>query len=141
MDKKRKINKYTPDGRAEIHKNLGSVNMLVLYHLMNTPCSNASIEYNDNRIAVYVAQKGKCAVTGMELEANQVDCHHKIPLEYGGKDEYGNLTIVSDTIHILIHARNERTIQKYLNVVELSEKQLKKLNKLRELAHMQALVL
>ncbi len=141
MDKKRKINKYTPDGRAEIHKNLGSVNMLVLYHLMNTPCSNASIEYNDNRIAVYVAQKGKCAVTGMELEANQVDCHHKMPLEYGGKDEYGNLTIVSDTIHILIHARNERTIQKYLNVVELSEKQLKKLNKLRELAHMQALVL
>lgn len=141
MDKKGKINKYTPDGRAEIHKNLSNINMSVLYHLMNTPCSNASVEYNDNRIALYVAQKGKCAVTGVELEANQVDCHHKIPIEYDGKDGYGNLTIVSDVVHILIHARNERTIQKYLNVVELSEKQLKKLNKLRELAHMQALVL
>lgn len=141
MDKKGKINKYTAEGRAEIHKNLGNVNMSVLYHLMNTPCSNASVEYNDNRIALYVAQKGKCAVTGVELEANQVDCHHKIPIEYGGKDEYGNLIIVSDAIHILIHARNERTIQKYLSVAELSEKQLKKLNKLRELAHMQALVL
>ena len=140
MDKKGKINKYTPEGRAEIHKNLSSVNMSVLYHLMNTPCSNASVEYSDNRIALYVAQNGKCAVTGMELEANQVDCHHKIPIEYGGKDDYGNLIIVSDVIHILIHANNEKTIQKYLAVVELNEKQLKKLNKLRELAHRQALV-
>ncbi len=140
MDKKGKINKYTPEGRAEIHKNLSSVNMSVLYHLMNTPCSNASVEYSDNRIALYVAQNGKCAVTGMELEANQVDCHHKIPIEYGGKDDYGNLIIVSDVIHILIHANNENTIQKYLAVVELNEKQLKKLNKLRELAHRQALV-
>ncbi len=141
MDKKVKINKYTPEGRAEIHKNLSSVNMSVLYHLMNTPCSNASVEYNDNRIALYVAQKGKCAVTGMELEANQVDCHHKIPIEYNGKDDYENLIIVSDAIHILIHASNERTIQKYLAAVELNEKQLKKLNKLRGLAHMQALIL
>lgn len=140
MDKKGKINKYTPEGRAEIHKNLNSVNMSVLYHLMNTPCSNASVEYSDNRIALYVAQNGKCAVTGMELEADQVDCHHKIPIEYGGKDDYGNLIIVSDVIHILIHANNEKTIQKYLAVVELNEKQLKKLNKLRELVHRQALV-
>lgn len=141
MDKKGKINKYTPEGRAEIHKNLGNVNMSVLYHLMNTPSSNASVEYNDNRIALYVAQKGKCAVTGVELEINQVDCHHKIPMEYGGKDGYGNLIIVSDIIHILIHAKNERTIQKYLKVVELSEKQLKKLNNLRKLAHLQELIL
>lgn len=141
MDKKGKINKYTSEGRAEIHKNLSNINMSVLYHLMNTPCSNASVEYNDNRIALYVAQKGKCAVSGVKLEANQVDCHHKTPIEYGGKDDYGNLIIVSDAVHILIHARNERTIQKYLKVVELSEKQLKKLNKLRELAHMPELVL
>lgn len=141
MDKKGKINKYTPEGRAEIHKNLGNVNMSVLYHLMNTPSSNASVEYNDNRIALYVAQKGKCAVTGVELEINQVDCHHKIPMEYGGKDGYGNLIIVSDIIHILIHAKNERTIQKYLKVVELSKKQLKKLNNLRKLAHLQELIL
>lgn len=31
----------------------------------------------NNRIALYVAQKGKCAVSGVELEAKQVDCHHK----------------------------------------------------------------
>ena len=67
--KKIKVNSYTPEGRAEIHKNLSSVNMVVLYHLMNNPCGNKSVEYNDNRIALYVAQKGKCAVTGIELAA------------------------------------------------------------------------
>lgn len=137
MDK----NSYTPEGRAEIHKNLSSVNMPVLYHLMNTPLSNASIEYNDNRIALYVAQKGKCAVTGVELEANQVACHHKIPIQYGGKDKYNNLIIVSNVIHILIHAVNESTIKKYLNGIQLNKKQLKKLNQLRKLAGMQEIVI
>ena len=79
MDKKSRVNKYTPEGRAEIHKNLAGINMAVLYHLMNNPCGKQSVEYNDNRIALYVAQKGKCAVSGVELEANQVDCHHKKP--------------------------------------------------------------
>lgn len=86
MDKKIRVNKYTPDGRTEIHKNLADVNMAVLYRLMNTPNGTKSVEYNDNRISLYVAQKGKCAVTGMELDANQVDCHHKIPIEHGGDD-------------------------------------------------------
>lgn len=141
MDKKRKINSYTPEGRAEIHKNLSNINMSVLYHLMNTPLSNASIEYNDNRIALYVAQKGKCAVTGVELEANQVACHHKIPKQYGGKDEYNNLIIVSNMIHVLIHAVNENTIKKYLNEIQLNKKQLNKLNQLRKLANMQEIVI
>ena len=141
MDKKSKVNKYTPEGRAEIHKNLAHVNMETLYHLMNTPCGTASVEYNDNRISLYVAQKGKCAVMGTELEANQVDCHHKNPLEYGGDDSYKNLIIVSNKIHILIHAADERTIRKYLNELKPNQRQLEKLNKLRELAQMPALTL
>ena len=136
MDKKIKVNSYTPEGRAEIHKNLSSVNMAVLYHLMNNPCGNKSVEYNDNRIALYVAQKGKCAVTGMELAANQVDCHHKKPVALGGDDNYENLIIVSESVHILIHTNNKATIQKYLEVLKLNQKQLDKLNKLREMAEM-----
>ena len=136
MDKKRRVNKYTPDGRDEIHRNLADVNMSVLYHLMNTPAGKQNVEYNDNRIALYVAQKGKCAVSGVELEANQVDCHHKKPLSFGGDDSYKNLIIVSDVVHILIHSSNERTIRKYLNVLQPDKKQLDKLNKLRALAQM-----
>lgn len=140
MDKKSRVNKYTPEGRAEIHKNLAGINMAVLYHLMNNPCGKQSVEYNDNRIALYVAQKGKCAVSGVELEANQVDCHHKQPLMLGGNDSYQNLIIVSDVVHILIHSSNERTIRKYLKVLNLDKKQLAKLNKLRAMAEMPELV-
>lgn len=136
MDKKNRVNKYTPEGRAEIHKNLASINMAVLYYLMNNPCGKQSVEYNDNRISLYVAQKGKCAVSGAELEANQVDCHHKKPLSLGGDDSYKNLIIVSDVVHILIHSSNERTIRKYLNVLNPNKKQLEKLNKLRVMAEM-----
>lgn len=136
MDKKAKINKYTPEGREEIHKNLECVSMDTLYELMNSPCGKQSVEYNDNRISLYVAQYGKCAVTGQHLEANQVDCHHKIPLSMGGNDSYSNLVIVSDVVHILIHAGAERTIRKYLNVLKPDKKQMKKLNKLRVMAGM-----
>ncbi len=139
MDKKLKINKYTPQGRAEIHKNLGNVDMSVLYHLMNNPCGTESIEYNDNRISMYVAQAGKCAVSGVFLEAKQVDCHHKTPKCYGGDDSYQNLIIVSDKIHILIHSSNERTIKKYLGMLKLNKRQMSKLNKLRAQAQMPAL--
>ena len=140
MDKKSRVNKYTPEGRVEIHKNLAGINMAVLYHLMNNPCGKQSVEYNDNRIALYVAQKGKCAVSGVELEANQVDCHHKKPLVLGGNDSYQNLIIVSDVVHILIHSSNERTIRKYLKVLNPDKKQLAKLNKLRAMAEMPELV-
>jgi hypothetical protein len=141
MDKKLSVCKYTPEGRAEIHKNLADVNTAVLRHLMEKPCGTESVEYNDNRISLYVAQKGKCAVMGTVLEVNQVDCHHKLPIKYGGDDSYKNLIIVSDAIHILIHAVNKRTIQKYLNVLKLNKKQLDKLNKLREQAQMPPLTL
>ncbi|MGN0553157.1 MAG: group II intron reverse transcriptase/maturase [Oscillospiraceae bacterium] len=139
MDKKLKINKYTPQGRAEIHKNLGNVDMSVLYHLMNNPCGAESIEYNDNRISMYVAQAGKCAISDVFLEANQVDCHHKTPKCYGGDDSYQNLIIVSDKIHILIHSNNERTIRKYLGMLKLNKRQMNKLNKLRAQAQMPAI--
>lgn len=137
MDKKRKINKYTPEGRTEIHKNLGNINMDALYHLMNNPCGEASVEYNDNRITLYVAQSGKCAVTGKYLEASEVHCHHKKPIVSGRDDSYRNLIVISDTVHRLVHAAQERTIEKYLTLLQPDKKQLAKINKLRRLANMQ----
>ena len=136
MDRKNRVNPYTPEGRTEIHKNLAGLNLAVMNHLMNTPAGQQSVEYNDNRIALYVAQKGKCAVSGIALDANQVDCHHKKPLSLGGDDSYQNLIIVSDAVHVLIHSSSERTIKKYLNDLQLNSKQLAKLNNLRKLAEM-----
>lgn len=141
MDRKNRVNPYTPEGRTEIHKNLAGLNLAVMNHLMNTPAGQRSVEYNDNRIALYVAQKGKCAVSGIALDANQVDCHHKKPLSLGGDDSYQNLIIVSDAVHVLIHSSSERTIKKYLNDLQLNSKQLAKLNNLRKLAEMPQITL
>lgn len=54
--KKREINKYTPQGRAAIHRNLG-VNMAILIALMRCPIMGRSIEYADNRISLYAGTK------------------------------------------------------------------------------------
>ena len=59
-----------------------------------------------------------------------------IPKEFGGGDEYNNLIIVSEKVHILIHSSNDRTIKKYLELVNPTEKELKKINQLRQLAKM-----
>jgi len=99
-----------------------------------------TIEFADNRISLFAAQYGKCAVTGEELLPHNVYCHHKIPKENGGTDEYGNLTLVTETAHILIHATLPETIHAYLKELRLNKAQTTKLNKLRELAGNQAIV-
>ena len=133
--KKKAVNRYTAEGRIEIHKNLGINTGVMLWMMRNTP-PGQSIEYADNRISLYAAQYGKCAVTGAVLEAHDVHCHHKLPRKAGGTDAYGNLVLVTEDVHRLIHAKSDETIRKYLSRLNLNSKQLKKLNKLRALAEM-----
>ena len=56
----------------------------------------------------------------------------KKPKSLGGSDEYKNLVWLSYEVHKLVHCKVEETIKKYLEVVELDEKGLKKLNSLRK---------
>ena len=94
-----------------------------------------SAEYADNRISLFSAQWGKCAVTGEEFSStHEIHCHHKLPRYLGGDDSYGNLILVKDSVHKLIHAINADTIAKYLELLQLDKSQLKKVNTLRELA-------
>ena len=102
--------------------------------LMRTPVLDKSIEFADNRISLFAAQYGRCTITGTELMPYDIRCHHKVPLENGGTDKYSNLVLVTEAVHLLIHATAEATIQKYLKTLQLNKKQLEKLNKLRELA-------
>lgn len=136
MYKKRKICKYTADGREEIHKSLKfdeSV-MTVLHMLAREVIPNRSIEYLDNRVSLYAAQYGKCAVTGWILWIDEIHCHHKKPTSQGGTDEYNNLVIVHKDVHMLIHAVKSETIQAYLDKVKPDKSQLEKINKFRMLA-------
>ena len=136
IDKKRSINSYTPEGRAEIHKKLTMVNMEILHYLMRNPIRGKSVEYNDNRLLLYCSQQGKCAVTGKVLEIYRIHCHHKTARYLGGDDSYRNLILIDVDIHILVHATREGTIRKYLSLLQLDEKRLKKVNKLRVLLHL-----
>ena len=133
--KPKAVNQYTPNGREHIHKNLG-FNTETMIWMMRNPVLDKSTEYADNRISLFAAQYGKCAVTGTELLPHAVHCHHKIPLKNGGTDSYGNLVLVTEEVHTLIHAVHDETIQKYLQRLQLNKKQMKKLNDLRKMAGM-----
>ena len=139
LHKKKSVNRYTPEGRTEIHKNLGFDTNTMLW-MMRNPAGSMTIEFADNRISLFAAQYGKCSVTGEVLLPHDVYCHHKVPKENGGTDEYGNLILITETVHILIHAVLTETISAYLKGLRLNKSQLAKLNKLRELAGNPAIV-
>ena len=130
MFKKKKICKYTPEGREEIHKNL-KINTRTMLELMRVKDKRRSIEYMDNRISLFAAQYGRCNVTGKELSINEIHCHHKVPIKLGGTDEYSNLVILHQDIHILIHSTDIETQNTYLKLINPDKKALNKINELR----------
>lgn len=134
------INNFTKEGRVAIHNSLKVVDSEILVHLLKNPVIDESIEFNDNRIALFVAQKGKCAISGQPLIIGRMHTHHKKPKSFGGSDKYSNLIIVSNLVHTLIHATKEETIQRYIKLAYLSPKQIDKINALRKTLKLQQIV-
>lgn len=131
LSRKRAINCYTPAGRKGLHDNL-KINVNLMLALMRQPIGNRSVELADNRISLFSAQYGKCAVTGMPfLTTDEIHCHHIKPKKYGGNDSYENLVLINKLIHRLVHAETVETITYYLEVCNLNKKQMEKLNALR----------
>lgn len=131
MNFTQKINNYTEEGRSIIHKKQQSVSTHILKYIMENPIPSRSIEYNDNRISLYVGQNGICPISGEILEIGNMECHHKIPIKLGGTDEYSNLIFLKTEVHKLIHATEIETINKHLCKLMLKPKGKKQLNKLR----------
>ena len=120
--------------KMEIQDDL-RINTFLLLQLMRAPTYSRSTEYADNRISLFSAQWGKCAVTGKKFQCiSEIHCHHKKPKGIGGSDKYENLVLVLAPVHELIHAVDEDTIRSYLTALKLDTSQLTKLNKLRTLA-------
>ena len=132
--KRREVNQYTIEGRQTIHKNLEAVNMGILHYLMKNPIQYASVELNTNRLALYCAQHGCCAVTKQPMEIGDIHCHHKIPRKQGGSDQYSNLVLVKENVHILIHATDAEVIRRYVEILKLNAKEKEKVNSLRKKA-------
>ena len=130
----RKVNSYTVEGRELIHKRLQGINMEFLHYLMRNPVLSQTIEYNDNRLSLYSAQKGKCAISGVELTLENIYCHHRISKRCGGGDNYQNLILVTKDVHKLIHSTNVEMVEVAVSKMNLEAKQLKRLEKLRKFA-------
>ncbi|KAJ65534.1 group II intron reverse transcriptase/maturase [Enterococcus faecalis] len=126
------VNNYTEQGRLERIKMLKPKIGSELIKMGQKYSENQSIEFLDNKLSRYSMQNGKCAVTGEFLTSEIAHGHHIVPKEQGGTDDYQNIVIVHEWIHKLIHAKTKQTIEEYFNVLQLNEKQLKKLNKYRK---------
>jgi hypothetical protein len=123
---------YTVEGRAKIHNTLKAIDRKILRHVMKHFIPNRSIEYNDNRISKFIAQYGKCAVTGMELGLSDWHCHHKIPYHLSKDDRFSNLIVLHESVHRLVHLKDTEKIKTLLLILKLNKKQLVKINDLRE---------
>ncbi len=134
ISKLERVCAYTPEGREGMHRRL-KLDTDILIQLMRNPSYGASTEFNDNKLSLYSAQRGKCGITQRVFcNASEIHCHHKIPKEFGGDDKYQNLVLMLESAHKLIHATTEGTINKYLKELQLTEPMLKKVNKYRVMA-------
>ncbi|WP_341456655.1 HNH endonuclease signature motif containing protein [Clostridium oryzae] len=127
------VNNYSIEGRRKVHEKLKGYSIKLLKYVMESPVRNSTVEYNDNRISLYVGQNGKCGVTGEKLQRHEMDVHHKRPKEKDGTDKYSNLIFICNKVHKLIHATKEETIRKYMNAMQFTDEQLDKINKLRKM--------
>ncbi|PRT25429.1 group II intron reverse transcriptase/maturase [Bacillus thuringiensis] len=129
------ISDYTKEGRQKIYKNLEQT---ITHNLMKMirGTNNQNTEYVDNKVSRYSMQKGKCSVLGIFLTAEDLHCHHIKPRALGGTDEFKNLTIVHKGIHVLIHAKQTETIERYLKYFNLTKTQLEKLNEFRRISNL-----
>lgn len=132
MAKKRIVTPYTAAGRMGVHNNL-QVNTHLMWQMMKQPLRGRTVEYADNRISLFSAQWGKCAITGIEFTTlDGIHCHHITPKSKGGTDRYQNLMLILLPVHKIIHATSAQTIDYYLKILNLTDEQINKVNKLRE---------
>lgn len=135
MAKQNTVCSYTEKGREQIHKNL-KINTQLMIQLMKNAENNQSIEFNDNKLSLFSGQMGKCRITKKEFQNTaEIQCHHIIPKEYGGTDEYSNLILILEPVHKLIHATTDDTIKKYLESLSLNKEEIEKVNEYRIKAH------
>ena len=133
--KRREVNKYVLKNEAE-YQVPNSINFEIIRYLMENAYQWESIEFADNMLSRYIAQKGNCAVTRKPLRLHNMECHHIIPRQGGRRENnsYKNLVLLCAEAHRLITATRKETIEKYVQMLNLDEKQLAKINKLRKLA-------
>lgn len=114
LHKKAVVNKYTVEGRKEIHKQLETVG------------------FNDNCVSLFVAQRGNCSICKLPITLENMWCVRKIPKSCGGDGKYKNLIIVHKDMERLINSQGRKEIKCILNKYKLDSNQRRKINTIRK---------
>lgn len=133
MRKSRKINPYTPEGRAEIHDNL-RIDVNSMLWLMRHPIPTESVRYNDNRVSLYAGQDGKCAITGKKLDVQTCICYRKTNNCKKDNDSYQNLLLLSLQGLAIVSSEDMMSVVALVKEYSLNAKVITKVNKLRATA-------
>jgi len=132
MNFSQSLSLYTTAGREQIYKRLRPDIRQEILSLMESSIPNQSVEYMDNRISRYSMKMGKCEITGMNLFASDVHCHHFIPLYLGGSDKFNNMRILHKDVNELIHHNHKETIEILINRLVITDLMKIKINEYRE---------
>jgi group II intron reverse transcriptase/maturase len=125
--------RYTIEGRYYLHKDLEVEYKEAIKFLVNNPVKKDSIEKNDNRISLYVGQKGLCHISKVKLDLNNMLTRNKLPKCKGGTDKYHNLMLVNKEMSYIIDEEVVEKITQLKQGIKLDEKAFIKINALRKL--------
>lgn len=125
--------RYTIEGRYYLHKDLEVEYKEAVKFLVKNPVKKDTIEKNDNRISLYVSQKGLCSISKEKLDLNNMVTRNKLPKYKGGTDKYHNLILVNKEISYIIDEEVVEKITQLKQGIKLDEKAFIKINALRKL--------
>lgn len=121
---------FTEHGRSRIHEEIALVTKGEIRILLEYKDPTKSVEFNDNRIAVFIAQQGNCYITNRRHSPTDMVCIYKNITETD-RDKYQNLVFVEIPISKAILTESVEQAKMWLMNYGLSSQQKKKLNKIR----------
>lgn len=121
---------FTEHGRSRIHEEIALVTKGEIRILLEYKDTTKSVEFNDNRISVFIAQQGNCYITNRRHSPTDMVCIYKNITETD-RDKYQNLVFVEIPISKAILTESVEQAKKWLMNYGLSSQQKKKLNKIR----------
>lgn len=122
---------YTEKGRSKIHNKLTIVGQAELKILQNIKDRFENIEFNDNRISAFIVQRGKCYITGLDLDLMNMKCLRKKPLESGGSNSYRNIAFVNKDVYEAIMVYENYQARILCKAYNLPHEQRYRLNYIR----------
>ena len=121
---------FTEHGRSKIHEEIALVTKGEIRILLEYKDTTKSVEFNDNRISVFIAQQGNCYITNRRHIPTDMVCIYKNITETD-RDKYQNLVFVEIPISKAILTESVQQAKMWLMNYGLSSQQKKKLNKIR----------